>query len=646
MPRFLIAILLAAFFASAVAGCSCGDDDDDDDDSTDDDADDDDDGDDDSADDDAGDDDLDDDDSDDDAGDDDVDDDFDDDTADDDTADDDTSDDDTGDDDTGDDDTGDDDTGDDDTGDDDTVSDGPLFPMDPCIGDPPDPATPGPFATTAMEYGHDGDPDKRTTNVQPYVFVLDFYVRFGRGIKPTAVPLHAVGYYPNGAGPFPVVLVVHGNHDPAEFSYPGYDYLTSHLATHGYIAFSVEEDFLNGASGENDARGIVLLRHLQLFREWNETPTHPLYQKIDLSRIGLAGHSRGGEAVVAAQDFNTTLHNPSDPLHDFDFDIRALFAIAPVDGQILFQNFVPRDVNYAIMHGSNDGDVSDFQGHATYDRALPVGEETTAAKALAFVYGANHAHWNTVWSAVGDPYPPSFSDPAPLSGPDQRAIGLNFITSWFLASFDGETCYRNFFAGETTYGSLPGTIVMNQQFQGPERMWFDHYEEDANKTSGSLAGATNSATTSIWTESPLYPGSSRGVSAGWTSASEYRVDLPALDASADDFDALVFRAATVYEVADNYNTFDAAQDFSVRVVVDGVEQPAVPVSDYATLTYPARVKYGASDGSKTVLNTVRIPLADLSASPIVGTDIEAVIFEFDVNPKGLVSFDDIQLATP
>ena len=38
-----------------------------------------------------------------------------------------------------------------------------------------------------------------------------------------------------GAGPFPLVLIVHGNHDMAEFSDPGYEYLGELLASRGFI---------------------------------------------------------------------------------------------------------------------------------------------------------------------------------------------------------------------------------------------------------------------------------------------------------------------------------------------------------------------------------------------------------------------------
>src|SRR5262249_54857865 len=119
-----------------------------------------------------------------------------------------------------------------------------------------DPTVTGPCSKVeSFEYGQQGDSDRRTTDVSSYFNSPDSDV----SVPMNAVPLHGVGRIPAGPGPFPLVLIVHGNHDPTQPSYPGYDYLLDLLASHCMIAVSVEEDFLNGwVNGEMDARGIVL----------------------------------------------------------------------------------------------------------------------------------------------------------------------------------------------------------------------------------------------------------------------------------------------------------------------------------------------------------------------------------------------------
>ncbi len=62
-----------------------------------------------------------------------------------------------------------------------------------------------------------------------------------------ALPLNARVWYPGGKGPFPLVLIVHGNHADRDFSDPGYEYLGRLMASRGFIFASVDENFLNGA---------------------------------------------------------------------------------------------------------------------------------------------------------------------------------------------------------------------------------------------------------------------------------------------------------------------------------------------------------------------------------------------------------------
>ena len=78
------------------------------------------------------------------------------------------------------------------------------------------------------------------------------------------LPINGRVWYPQGDGPFPLVLVVHGNHNMKDFSDPGYGYLGQMLASRGFILASVDENFINGnLRGENDGRGWLLLEHLK-----------------------------------------------------------------------------------------------------------------------------------------------------------------------------------------------------------------------------------------------------------------------------------------------------------------------------------------------------------------------------------------------
>jgi len=231
------------------------------------------------------------------------------------------------------------------------------------------------------------------------------------------LPLQARVWYPDGDGPFPLVLIVHGNHSMEDFSDPGYDYLGELFASRGIILASVDENFINftrsawvnvfenqpGLREENDARGWLLLEHLALWRDWNNEEGHRFSGKVDTERFALIGHSRGGEAVGIAASFNALDRYPDDATVDFDFgfNLRGVIAIAPVYGQYEPRDRPTpvRDVNYFTIHGDMDGDVQTFEGVAQYSRTMFSGEEHRFRSSL-YVLGANHGQFNTTWNNV------------------------------------------------------------------------------------------------------------------------------------------------------------------------------------------------------------------------------------------------------
>lgn len=518
-----------------------------------------------------------------------------------------------------------------------------------------DPTASGPCSNPEpFEYGHLNDGGRRTTDVSAYFDMPSSDVT----VRMNAVPLHGVARVPRGAGPFPLVLIVHGNHiPPTELSYPGYDYLLDLLASHCMIAVSVEEDFLNGrVSGEMDARGIVLLRHLQLWREWNQTPGHRFFGKVDMNRIGLAGHSRGGEAIVAAHLLNVRDHRPAEPPQNFGFNIKALFSIAPVDGQfdggaITLQG----GADYYSMHGSHDGDVFNFGGLRMYNRAYPVTNPTSNTKGFVFVHGADHSQWNTTWCCDSGglaslPFPV-------IARSDQEQIGKAYMSAFFQMSLRGNVGYKHFLNGDAGFASLPAAVTRVFQYQDPERTFINHYQEDNNTATGSLMGATNSASSTFASHSNLsfgqenapdfLWGETNGLLLKWEGSAnpEYRVNVADRLNALPNYQYLAFHAGQTHEEPRRFNDPSANQDFSVQLQFGGTAGPEVMVSSYALLRYPALTGswFGGRNSKKSILRTVRIPFADLRPDPRLRLrDVTEIVFRFNRRASGSIAIDEIQ----
>ena len=348
------------------------------------------------------------------------------------------------------------------------------------------------------------------------------------GYDNTAFPLNARVWYPEGPGPFPLVLVVHGNHDMTEFSDPGYQWLGELLASRGFILASIDENFLNGGiRGENDARGWMLLKHLEVFRALNDSAGKPLAGKVDMSRIALMGHSRGGEAVAIAGAFNRLPAYPDDATQrfSFNFNIKSLVAIAPVDGQYrpAEQPTPVHDYSYLVIHGSHDGDVTSFMGLTQYNR-FRFTRPGPEFKSAIWMHRANHGQWNTVWNDRdnGDYSVRALQLKALIDGEEQRRFGRVVIGGFLEATLNGRDEYRIMFRDHRSAGDwLPPTMYLTRYADARSQM-LATFEEDVDVSTGSLPGVRlQGDSLSTWRESDM-PSRSRAatfrsnaVTVGW-----------------------------------------------------------------------------------------------------------------------------------
>ena len=390
--------------------------------------------------------------------------------------------------------------------------------------DAPNPADRGPYAVKTLYYGSGTDKQRRyyrdsvaikTKPVDASAFVSmqpeqaeDRKKYWGFDAK--QFPINGRVWYPDGAGPFPLVLVVHGNHNMKDFSDPGYQYLGEHLASRGFIFASLDENFLNGAMrNENDGRAWMLLKHVQAWRGFNDSATSPLRGKVDMHNIAIMGHSRGGEAVGHAAAFNRLSRYPDDAKvkFDFNFDIKAVVAIAPVDAQYKpAGQFTPvENVNYLVIHGSHDGDVSAFTGLRQWQR-VKFTDGKPWFKSAWYVYRANHGQWNTVWGSTdAGPRSARFLDLRGLISPEeQRQFGKVVIGAFLEATLHNKREYLPLFRDHRVAGAwLPKTMYITR-FQESGYKTLANYEEDVDVTTGSVAGVSLTGDSlSTWKEDAL-----------------------------------------------------------------------------------------------------------------------------------------------
>ncbi|MBN1657095.1 MAG: MFS transporter [Anaerolineae bacterium] len=547
----------------------------------------------------------------------------------------------------------------------------------------PDPSQPGPYRVHTLTYGSGSDrhrpeygaeADLVTEPVDGSLLVGGWSpLRRGYwGFGAEAMPLNGRVWTPEGEGPFPLAFIVHGNHIAEYFSDPGYAYLGELLASRGTIAVSVDENFLNispsadlgyflSLDEEDDARAWLLLEHLRAWKRWNETTGNPFSGRVDLDRIALIGHSRGGEAVAVAAAFNRLPYYPDDAslAFDYGFGIRGVAAIAPIDGRYTpgYQPLPLQDVSYFVIHGTQDMDATAFVGRRMYQRLTFAGSEFCFKSTLYF-YGGNHGQFNTGWGRkdMVEPSARLYNLRSIMPAEDQQQIARVYLSAFVEATLHGETGYLSLFRdARTAPGWLPDTIYLGQYADSDTHL-VSTFEEDIDLTTATLTGATQQGhDLTTWREQRLYARDRSQLHTvvaylGWDReekpAPTYAVRLPAAGLALDEQSILTFALA---DGGVSGKPADAPIDLTVEVVDRDGDAVRLPLSRYR-LVQP-RIEnrilkaawLSAQWPSEAVLDNFEFALADFRAAnpafdPAALAEVRLV---FDRTPAGLVVLDDL-----
>ncbi len=594
-----------------------------------------------------------------------------------------------------------------------------------------DPSLPGSCQIDSLKYGWGKDKprsefgsrvDIKTQPVDGSSFLAGWEKLSGKlrskywKMGPDSLALNGEVWFPLGEGPFPLVLMVHGNHNDRDFSDRGYAYLGRHFASHGIIAVTVDENFLNGAwsdfiSGletETDCRAWLLLKHLEQWREWNNCDTIPFYKKVDMDRVVLIGHSRGGEAVSVASCFNNLPFYPDNAKEEFNFKfgIRGVGAIAPVDGQYS-PGGIPtpvEDVNYFTIHGSMDGDVRSYDGLRQM-RRVQFSDSLYHFSAGLYLHGANHGQFNQSWGIFDHSYPNNLllNRKAIIPVEQQEQVALVYLTAFVLESCNPGGAYLPLFKDYRTGRHwLPDLVHLNQ-FHESTASIICEFEEDLDLSTGSCGVDSIAACgLALWKEGriPKKWGEHRnnGVFLGWNNEedsipAQYTIVLDTSQRSMLEGSlAFSFLAADAQvdpgkreddseedpeEDSENNSKKDAGKDSEKEAKEkdakeeDSEDEDEVPVEFSIVFTDTSGVEYRVKltdfqyiqpaikpqvvksklftedAESEVILQYVSIPFENIRNSsdiPLSATALSSISFIFDAEEKGTVLLDQIGFA--
>ena len=511
--------------------------------------------------------------------------------------------------------------------------------------------------------------DSETMDLTPYVDGYEGldakYRELYQGYTITNVPLAGRIWYPENETNCPVLFIIHGNHNFTTQSYLGYDYLGKYLASHGYVVVSVDQNFCNGGilgnlKEENDARAVLLLENIKKVLAYTKDKDNPLYGKIDETKIALAGHSRGGEAVAIAAYFNQLDNYPEDGNIEFDYHlgIQSVIAIAPsVDQyQPTDRDVELEDVNYLLLQGANDQDIAVFMGAKQYNNVHFTGEGDYF-KSYLYIAGANHGQFNTKWGKydLSFPYSEVLNVENFLSQKEQQNILKIFSKEFLDVTLLGKDQHKDLFYGVHKYkDALPETVYV-QGYMDSESEVICNFEEDSDLTTATLENASIEADQmDEWTEKLSRFSNSTyrmnkdnyAMSLKWndTYRSSVTVSLPEHNVTGKK---ISFNIVDMYNADVKQENYQALDCQVILQDASGNEVKA-RLSDHCTVYPPLPVRLSKmqylleKNEYKHQFQTVLIPVSAFEGDETFDTTkVTKIKFIFDKDDTGNIRLDDI-----
>lgn len=515
----------------------------------------------------------------------------------------------------------------------------------------------GAYQVKTLDYGQSTDADIQTTTVDVSAFakregltgvLSNLY--FDYSLKKT--PIAGRVWYPEGCDACPVLFIAHGNHEFHVPSYLGYNYLGTYLASNGYVVVSVDENALNELSGENDARAVLFLENIKEILEENRKGDSSLFQKIDENKIAIAGHSRGGEMAALAYLFNDLDAYPDNGniRFDYHFNISSVIAIAPSVDQYMPANHGVKisDVNYLLLHGSNDHDVTTMMGEKQYHNVCFSGKGDYC-KASVYILGANHGQFNTLWGRydLSEGLNGFLNTANLISADEQQMIAKIYIRTFLDATLISKKDFANLLANESIYKDFLPRTVYQTNFQSGNFEPICSFDEDADIVNGDMDGVSISCKdVTKWSERvDVYgfggDGENYVMNMTWKEkAKEPRVeiDVPSLDLTQAD---LSFRLGDMREDENLSPIHYSVVLYDAKNHRTQVSDPVFVYPSFALKLYKQDIlmnHYEYKHQMQTVSISSQLFQGDAGFD---FSDVRKIIISFDGSRKGNVILDDM-----
>ncbi len=449
----------------------------------------------------------------------------------------------------------------------------------------------------------------------------------------------------------PLIVFAHGN----AMTHTDHDYLMAHLARNGFVTVSIAN------SGDNETRASQMISYLNAIHAF-----WPWKDRLS-DEVVFMGHSRGGEAAVAAARLLA-----EEGLGAEAYDVKAVISIAPTDGGGQDGNDPREELtgdateSFLALYGSRDKDVTGSEADvgmnlepqktafAIYDRAgSEVSQEGLGIvglhldKAFVFLYTLGHK---------------DFLDADAFGSAAGQAAAKAYATAFLRWQVFGETEYRGFFDGTWKPESLAATELFNQVSSGTRRVLdnFEDGDEDTNYQGDTVT--TSAAGFDTFEDGQLHellrssPHAGGGLRIAWTEPTWIRWGIPDEDIffvgnkrDVSSYTHLSLRVSQVY--ADALNTEGEDQDFQLRIFTGSGFSAKVPVSLHGRVPYPDEFQCSGppscgfnqpNDFTKSGMTTLRVPLS--AFGNVDFTDVRSVYLYFDLpeHPQGALTLDSLE----